>query len=230
MKLSRTAAVAGMALVLSGVIGSCLAADETPAGSQVRTWIAASRSLDSIVSELEEQGMTTEEVLPLLVGFANKASAIEVLQALLAHGMTAEEAAAVLSALHSEESAEDKLARLEQLGLEFYEYVRLLVGLYSSDSTAERMDSLVAAGLTLQQSIDFLVYFTLAPTLQEDLLGAMTGAGLSLASAANILLEAEAPAEFAVPLQNLARLPFGPGSFSNDPLSGTAGGGVSTSQ
>lgn len=229
MKRSTTAAVAGLVFVLSGVMGPCLAAEGT-LGNQLRSRVQASAPLADIVSELEEQGLGTEDLLPLLVDFANTAPVIDVLQALLAHGMTAEEAAAVLSALHSVESAEEKLARLEQLGLEFYEYARLLVGLYSSDSTAERMDALVAAGLSLQQSIDFLVYFTLAPTLQEDLLEAMTATGLSLAAAANILLEAEAPAEFAVPLQNLARLPFGPGNFSNDPLSGTAGGGVSTSQ
>lgn len=224
-----------VALFCLGVLGPvapvvAMAVDAAETATRVRAWIVESSGADAIARTLEAEGLESADVLRLLTDFANTVAAPEMLEALMAQGLTAEQAAAILVALHSAETPAEKVLRLEQLELEFFEYVRLLVGLYSSESTAERMDYLMVAGLSLEQSIDFLVYFTLAPRNQEDLLDVLAGAGLSLATAANLLLEAEAPAQFAVPLQNLARLPFGPGNFSSNPLSGTAGGGVSISQ
>jgi hypothetical protein len=224
-----------VALFCLGVLGpvapvSAKSGDVAETVARVRAWIAEATAVETIADTLGSDGVETADVLLMLTDFANTAEPPEVLYALIAHGLTAEEAAAIVVALHKDETPEEKVRRLEQLGLEFFEYVRLLVGLHSSASTAERMDYLMGAGLTLEQSIDFLVYFTLAPRKQEELLDVLTGAGLTLAAAANLLLEAEAPAQFAVPLQNLAPLPFGPGNFSSNPLSGTAGGGVSTSQ
>jgi len=224
-----------VALFCLGVLGpvapvSAMAGDVAETSTRLRAWIAESTGVEAIAGSLQAEGVETTDVLRMLADFANTAEASEVLYALMEQGLTAEEAAAILVALHTGETPEEKVRRVEQLELEFFEYVRLLVGLHSSASTAERIGYLMGAGLSLEQSIDFLVYFTLAPRNQEDLLDVLAGAGLSLATAANLLLEAEAPAQFAVPLQNLAPLPFGPGNFSSNPLSGTAGGGVSTSQ
>lgn len=213
-----------------------------------------------IVSRLMEEGLDVTQILPLLTSQANTSAVEELLAALIAFGIPPEDAAAMVVAMHSGASAEGKIDELGRAGISRELASSLLVVLATEPDSRERMEILTGElGLTVPEAAQLLIFLTIQPSPRElmsaivavgiapptaasllvangtsldsdAVLEAIVDQGLSLAEATNIITTTESTAAFAQPLAEIVSQPFTPSNFSNDALTGAAGGGVSTSQ
>ncbi len=226
----------------------------------INAMIADNQSPETIVNRLLAEGLTLEEILALLAPMAHNIAVEELLGDLIEFGLPAEDAAAMIISMHSVDAVDLKIVELERSGITREMGSRLLVALSTRQDSRERMELLTGElGMAPQEAAQLLIFFTTQPTPRE-LMSAMTGAGidvptaatllvannvlmdsdavleaivdqgLSLAQATDIILTTESTATFAQPLAEIVSQTFTPSNFSNDALTGAAGGGVSTSQ
>lgn len=228
------------------ILINALVADETPP--------------ESIVERLLEEGLTLEEILSLLGSYTNQQSVAALMMALVDSGIPAEDAAARVVAMHSDEASGSKLIELERAGLTKEMGARLLVVLALNEDPLVRMAMLTSEmGLAVQEAAQLLNFLTVQPTPREMMdamvlvgidsatagvllvannvamdadavLEAMLDQGLSFAQATEIITNTDPSATFTQPLDEIVSQVFTPSNFSNDALTGAAGGGVSTSQ
>jgi hypothetical protein len=218
------------------------------------------QSSEAIVNRLLDEGLTLEEILALLQPYMNAGVVEELLRGLIEFGLPTEDAAAMIISMHSVEEAAPKLVEIEGAGITREMGSRLLVVLSSRQGSRERMALLTGElGMATQEAAQLLIFLTIRPgpgellramiavgidtpmaatllvannaTMASDaMLEAMIDEGLSLAQATDIIIATDSTATFAQPLAEIVSQVFTPSNFSNDALTGAAGGGVSTSQ